>query len=172
MTFTSPRRNRLSAPPALRAASAWLDARSRRERVLILGLGLLAVVAVLWYGLALPLMRAREAATLRIETAAELSSRLRTTPAAVGAPGVAPLEGALADVVARRAEAAGLALTRVEPDAAGEGASIGIDNARYDAVMPFVAALEGADGAQVRNLSVERTGQPGMVRMQMRIVRP
>lgn len=148
----------------------WLDARSVRERRLILGLSILAGIAVLWYGILQPLHRAREAAAVRIETAAQLSARLRTASPGAAAVSEAPLTGEMADILRRRAVTFGLSPDRIEPEAGGAG--ITIENARYDAVMRFVGAVEGVDGGAVQDLRIERGNSPGIVRLQMRVRQP
>lgn len=163
------------AAPAVQAASVWMETRSRREQRLVIAMTCLAIVAVGWYGVAQPILRMREAATVRIETAAVLLARLQAAPvggATIGqvAAVQAPLDGPVADVLATRASAAGLTPTRIEPDS--DGASVVINNARYDAVIPFVATIEGVDGALVRDVRIEQAGQPGLVRLQMRVSQP
>ena len=160
----------LSAAPAVKAATVWLDTRSRREQRLILAMAGLAVVAVAWYGLAQPIQRMREDAAIRIETAAVLLARLQAAPVGQVVAVQAPLDGAVADILTQRAAAAGLTPTRIEPDA--DGASMVIDNARYDAVIPFLAAVEGVDGAVVQDVRIEQAGQPGIIRLQMRVRQP
>ena len=161
----------VAVPPVHRAALAWIESRSRREQRLLQVMGALLVLAVAWYGVALPLMRAREAATARIETAARLQSRLLTAPASSTAtPPVAAINGDLAQVVTQRATAAGLAATGVEAN--GDAFAFSIDTARYDAVIAFIAALEGADGAVIRSLRIEGADQPGLVRVRMQVSRP
>lgn len=162
----------IAVPPVHRAALAWIESRSLREQRLLQVMGALLVLAVAWYGVALPLMRAREAATARIETAARLQSRVLSAPAGASAGAAAPaaIEGGLAEVVTQRAAAVGLATAAVEES--GDALSFSIDNARYDAVIPFVAALEGVDGAVIQSLSIEAAGPPGLVRVRMQMSRP
>ena len=156
--------------PAVKAATAWMETRSRREQRLILVFAGLAAIAAAWYGLAQPILRTRENATVRIETAAVLLARLQAAPVGQIAAVQAPMGGPVADILTQRASAAGLTSAGVEPDA--DGASVVIENARYDAVIPFVATVEGVDGATVRDVRIERTGQPGLVRLQMRVAQP
>jgi len=156
--------------PAVKAATVWLETRSRREQRLILVFAGLAAAAVAWYGVAQPILRVREDATVRIETAAVLLARLQAAPIGQVAVVQAPLGGPVADILNQRASAAGLTPAGVEPDV--DGASVVIENARYDAVIPFVATVEGVDGAMLRDLRIERTGQPGLVQLQMRVAQP
>ena len=74
------------------------------------------------------------------------------------------------DRLVGRATAAGLAATGVETN--GDAFAFSIDTARYDAVIAFIAALEGADGAVIRSLRIEGAGQPGLVRVRMQVSRP
>ena len=153
--------------PAAQAATAWLDARSVRERRLIVGLTILAAIAVLWYGVSQPIIRARESATARIETAAQLSARLDSASPHRTASVDAPVAGDMADILRQRAVALGLSPDRIEPEA--DGAGIVIEGARYDAVIRLIAAVEGVDGGVVQDLRIERGNAPGIVRLQMRV---
>ena len=131
-------------------------------------LAVVVVAALLWYGLARPLAQARAEATTRIETQSLLQSRLRN--ATPGAAATAPaLDGPVADVVAQRAATAGLALTNATGQ--GDDVAIVLDNARFDAVIPFVQALESADGLTIRRLQIDRGAQPGLVRLDMQVGR-
>ena len=128
----------------------------------------LAVVAVAWYGVVQPIMRAREAAVARIETAAMLQSRLRTaSPGGTRRP--AKMEAGLAETVRRRA--ADLALSPESIKSEGEDVDIAIASAQYEAVVGLVAVLEGTDGATVQDLQIKAAGQPGMVSLGMRVTR-
>lgn len=159
---------RASPPPVFQAASAWLDQRSQRERWLIGVMGVLIVAALLWYGLARPLAQARAEAMTRIDTQAMLQSRLRTaTPGVAAAPPA--LEGPVAEVVAQRAAAAGLALTSAS--AQGDDVAVALANARFDAVVPFLQTLESSDELILRRVQIDRAGQPGLVNLQMQVGR-
>lgn len=153
--------------PATQAAVAWLDARSVRERRLIIGLTALAVIAIVWYGVLQPILHARESATVRIETAAQLSARLNSAAPRGPTAVETPVAGQMADILRQRAVAFGLSADRIEPEA--DGAGIVIENGRYDSIIRFIAAVEGVDGGVVQDLQIDRGNAPGMVRLQMRV---
>lgn len=160
---------RLHHAPAAQAAAAWLATRSLREQRLIAGLTILAGIAVLWYGVAQPILRAREAATARIETAAQLNVRLDSVTPGQTASAGNPVAGEMADVLRQRAVALGLSPDRIEAEA--EGAGIVIEGARYDSIVRLIAAVESVDGGVVQDLRIDRGNAPGLVRLQMRVRR-
>lgn len=160
---------RTRAAPAVDRANVWLAERSARERVLLAGLAALGLVVVGWYGIAQPLLNARQTAVERIELYEMLQARLRASPAgAAVAPGAPPISGPL-DEAARQAAASNALNAEVTGDA--ERIAVRVTNARFDAAVPFVRALEGG-GAVVGELRMESAGQPGLINVSLTAARP
>lgn len=160
---------RARALPAVERANAWLDGRSQRERVLLIGLAVLGVVVIGWYGIIQPLLIARQTAVERIELYEGLQARLRAAPAgAAPAPSVVPISGPLDEAV-RQAAAAQALTAEVTGDA--DRVSVTVAGARFDSAVPFVRALESG-GAVVDDLRMETAGQPGLINLTLTAARP
>lgn len=160
---------RARTAPAAERATAWLTARSERERLLLIVLSVLGATAISWYGIIQPLLIARQTAVERIELYESLRARLRTAPAgSPAAAGAVPISGPLDAAV--RGTAAALALT-AEVTGDADRVSVTIAGARFDSVIPFVRALESG-GAIVDDLRIEQAGQPGLVNMTLTAARP
>ena len=114
--------------------------RSQRERVLLGVMFVIAAVMFLWFGVAKPLMAAREKAELRLASATDeaglIAGRRSGVPGA-GYRGVTPA----AEVVRATGSAAGFTVTRADADGAG-GVSVAIASARAPALFAWLAGLE------------------------------
>lgn len=143
----------------------WLASRSPRER-LMLGLMALAVFAfALWYGLYAPLLAAREGAQASYRAAVQGQAQVRRTVIRIKA-----LRGAVKppqptaspeDAIRSSAEAAGLSLTRVEPDPAG-GLRVAIDAAPATSLFPWLADLQRDHGLAAQTLTVVKGEEGGL----------
>lgn len=163
---------RTAMNPAIASViGSWFAARSGRERGLILCLGALAAICGLWYGVGSPLLEIREAAHARLIAASEASASLEARAQATETSNLTALQGPISDVMATRAAAFGITLTQIEAGGSDDTASAIVTSDRYDAVMPFVAALERVDGAQILSLRLVQAGKPGLVRLQIRVRR-
>lgn len=126
------------------ALRTWFNARSLRERRLLLVMAALAAVTILWAGIVRPvgdaLSSARErqvAAAVRLgETRAAIDS-IKT----VRATRAQPLPGALQDVVRTEADQAGFALETLDPQGA-QRVHATIRSARPGALTAWLARLE------------------------------
>jgi general secretion pathway protein M len=154
------------ASPALDSAAAWYAARSRREQILLAGLGVLLAGAVLWLLILRPLLDARAASVARIAAYEEVMVRVRTA----GPPGpmVAGLDGPLETAIPTQAATFGVVPT-VAMD--GEAATVTVSEGRYDSLIPWLSALE-ASGAILSSVELQRGAQPGAVNATLRVERP
>lgn len=155
------------ATPALDAASAWMAGRSRREQILLVGLGVLLAAALLWLAILRPLLDARQAAIDRIAAYETVMVRVRSAGGAVGAT-AQPLTGPLETAIPTQAAAFGVIPTVA---VTADGADVTINEARYDSIAPWLAGLE-ASGAVLSSVRIERGGQPGMVNVSLKVVQP
>ena len=135
--------------------AAWFNARSLRERRMILVmLGLLAVV-ILWVGIIRPVGDGLASSRERYDDAV---LRLASTRARVDAVkrsqkiGAVALTGSLADTVRLRADSAGFALASLDSDTPGR-VRLTIATARPAALFAWIADLE-AEGILVDELAV------------------
>jgi general secretion pathway protein M len=131
---------------------------STRERVLLLLALPIAILLAGWRLAWVPISDARAARDAEIagyRMVAEAASRAGVTPLA------APAEaGPLATRVTASAEAAGLSLSRLEPE--GEGLRVAVAEAGFAQVVLWLADLEGGD-VLVSAVEMDRRTAPGAV---------
>lgn len=151
--------------PAFDQAAVWMAGRSRREQIMIAFLGGLIVVAILWLAILRPLLDARQTAIGRIAAYEQVMVDVRT------AGGVVPtsnssLSGPLQAAIPTHAAAFGIIPTVTGDDTAAE---VSVTGARYDAVIPWLAALE-ASGATLSSVNIRRGASDGVVDVTLGIV--
>lgn len=151
--------------PALDSAAAWMAARSRREQVMIAFLGGLIVIAVVWLAILRPLLDARATAIGRIAAYEQVMVDVRTAGGAV-ATSTAALSGPLPEAIPVQAATFGI-VPIVTGDAGS--AEVSVTGARYDAVIPWLAALE-ASGATLSSVTIRRGASEGVVDVTLRII--
>ncbi len=138
---------------------AWFDARSLRERRLILVMVALAVVTILWAGVIRPvrsgLSESRERYTQAVVRLGEAEAALSQVKAIQRRQLPTP-NGALVDVVRARAEAAGLTLAGLDAESP-DRVRVSIATIRAGALTQWIAALEG-EGVLVDSLTVSGAG--------------
>lgn len=151
------------ASPAMAATVAWARERSRREQILLAFFGGFLALTVFWLLIPRPLLEARATAIARIETYETVKARLAGN-AAAGRP--APVTGPIETVLTTRATAVGLApaVTREDGDLV-----VSVTDARYDAVVPWLAALEAEQGLTLSRVTIEQRPTPGTVNVAFRI---
>lgn len=142
--------------------TACWEARTRRDQVLLAAMAAALVGTVLWLGAYRPAEAARRAAEQRYERALEGQARV-----ARAAGRIQPLQGAAAgpvadvsaaDAVNASARAAGVVLSRVEPDPAG-GVQVAVQAVPPTALFPWLAALQRDYGVAARRLTVIKDDQ-------------
>lgn len=151
------------ALPALDAAAAWARERSRREQVLLAFFGGLLGVAVFWYALVQPMLLAREAAIARITSYEAIKARLGG-----GATVATAAEAGALDAMVR-SQAAAFSLTPTTLETQGRDVAVTIVDARYDSVIPWLAALESSDRAMLGEVRIQRRSAPGVVNVQLKV---
>lgn len=131
----------------------WFDARSLREKQLLIVMAALFVVTIVW-ALYLPIGDALSSAKTRHTDAVirygETQTRVRAVEA-LRRSGGARLAGPLDTVIRDRANEAGFDLASVGP-APGGGVQIAIAKAKPAALLGWIATLEGS-GILVDSLS-------------------
>ncbi len=133
-----------------------------RERRLVLGAVPLALVLLGWTLLWQPLQRDREALRVRIADALTIQAALDRHPAdAVPVPAVPAAEGTISTRVTRSAQAASIALARLEPR--GDALTALVDEAPFEAVIEWIAAMERTEGMRLIGIALDRRPAPGIV---------
>ena len=152
--------------PALDNAAVWMAGRSRREQAMIAFLGGLIVVAVVWLAILRPLFDARATAIGRIAAYEQVMVDVRTAGGVV-AP-TSSLTGPLQTAIPLQAATFGIVPTITGDDSS---ADVSVTGARYDAVIPWLAALE-ASGATLSSVNIKRGASEGVVDVSLRVLQP
>ena len=126
----------------MNALRLWFAGRSLRERRLILGAAMLAVLVLLWFALLRPLDDALADARARETDAVMRLADTRASLDALRSAGrAAPLGAPLADTVRASADQAGFALASLDP-AGSDRVRVGIASAKGGALIGWLARLE------------------------------
>ncbi|WP_426042432.1 type II secretion system protein GspM [Brevundimonas sp. TWP2-3-4b1] len=149
--------------PALDNAAAWMASRSRREQAMIAFLGGLIVIAIVWLAILRPLLDARATDIGRIAAYEQVMVDVRTAGGIV-AP-TAALSGPLQTAIPTQAATFGIIPTITGDDSSAE---VSVTGARYDAVIPWLAALE-ASGATLSSVNIRRGASEGVVDVSLRV---
>lgn len=148
--------------------SAWWQARSERERLL---LGALATTAGAWLAITAilqPLLGAHAAAEASIARADAALARLAALPAIDTAATSGDAQPATA-VITATAPDYGMTIRRLEPD--GDGARVTLADAGYPEILRWVQALESEHDLHVASIQVDRRPDPGVVSATMTLQR-
>lgn len=128
------------------ALRTWFDARSRREKRLLLVMAALALLTAVWAGIIRPvgdgLSDARERHADAVDRFGDTEARVDALHAATLHRPL-PLTGTLADTVRARADAAGFTLASLDP-AGRDRVRVGIQSARAGALIAWLARAEAA----------------------------
>jgi general secretion pathway protein M len=130
-----------------------------RETLLIAALVLTATGAAGWTWAWQPLLADRAALRAELAEARTLAAALDAWPEGTEAPSPAP-STPLPARVTRSAEAAGIALARIERR--GAGLSVTVEEVAFDTLIPWLAALESG-GARLAAIEIDRRPLPGLV---------
>jgi general secretion pathway protein M len=140
---------------------AFWAARSPRERALLSGLALICLVYLGFVGLWRPLQGHRDRLMADIarfdRTAAALSEAVGQ-----GAAFAAPTAGTpLPQIVTDTAAAYQLTIRRLQPT--DNAAEITLEEAAFDAVLPWIEALERDHALRILTLTMTRRPEPGLI---------
>ena len=151
---------------SLRALSPEaIAALSPRERRVLL-IGALALVAILIFGLLVPLDRSVAHAEQRLaKKRSDLSWMQSVAPQIALLPPAAAANGeSLLVIVDRSARESGLASALSGSDPGGPGSlSVRLEKAPFDALVGWLARLAQQNGVTVDSAVIEKAGLPGLV---------
>ena len=161
----------IQTSPAFRAGLAWYRSKDVRDQRVIQGLLTVTLATAIWLGVWKPVSDWRDIQRNRLENARATlewmqvnESRAREVAAAqANAQG----DRALLPMITRSAAAAGLALTRVQPEA-DNAVSIMLQSQTFDAVVRWLNQLEQNNGIIVSRVAFDAAG-PGLVNAQLRL---
>lgn len=144
---------------------AWWTTRTPRERLLLGVMAGLLVVFGLWFGVHRPLAQAREAAERRYDRALKEEAAIEAAAARIRAlmsrGATASRKASAAEAVNASAAAAGVTLSRVEPDPAG-GVQVAVGGVSPAQFFPWLAALQRDYGVNPRHLTIVKDEQGGL----------
>lgn len=136
---------------------AWWKGRSRREQILVGAMGALVVGLGLWFGVVQSLAEARRQASERLAEAVAVEAAVQRGLAELAALRQAaparPSRQPVAQAVAESAAAAGLTLSRSEPDPGG-GHRVQAEAVAPAVLFPWLAALQRDHGVVASHLTV------------------
>ena len=142
-----------------------IAALSPRERRVLL-IGALALVAILIFGLLVPLDRSVAHAEQRLaKKRSDLSWMQSVAPQIALLPPAAAANGeSLLVIVDRSARESGLASALSGSDPGGPGSlSVRLEKAPFDALVGWLARLAQQNGVTVDSAVIEKAGAPGLV---------
>ncbi|MGK6318197.1 type II secretion system protein M [Sphingomonas sp. DT-204] len=151
---------RLAESPIAARLAGWWAGLSRRERIMVGGLGIVLALLVLIYGVVKPLQAARAQALADIRTYDTLKARIRAAGALNSNPGPPPRIGPPANVVTASANSFNLT-AQIEPMPGGVRATVA--EGGYDAVMNWLADIARTSNLSVTRVDIRKRPAPGMV---------
>jgi len=147
---------------------AWFLSLQERERLILIGGGIAALVLVLWWLVLAPLRTGsaelREAVTDKQRLLLDLR-RVAALPEDTGAPAAGGGQS-LVVLVDTTAQAFGLALPRTRPDGTN-GINVGFQGVSFDALLAWLIELDATHGVRVESASFSGTREQGLVNGQL-----
>lgn len=143
----------------LTGAGGWWQGRSARDRMLLGGVAVVALVLVLIYAVVKPIQGARAAALADIRTYETLTARIRAAGTLTAAR-PQRRTGDPASVARQSAGGFGLALSTV-PLPGGVRAIVA--DASYESVMNWLADVTTTSDLRIRRVTIQRLAAPGRV---------
>jgi general secretion pathway protein M len=137
-----------------------------REKILLLGGGVMLLVLGLWFYLWQPIAQERHAQRDRIARYLSVISIARAADdrgTVVARQPVNPT--ALAPRVTQSAEAAGITLARLDPE--GARLRVTVAKAGFTDLTVWIAALEASSGMRALSVEMSRLTEPGQVSLRM-----
>lgn len=146
--------------PARQKAIALWQARSRREQILLGGLGAILALYVLVAVVILPIQRARAQALSDIRTYEALNTRLRAAGSLGQGPAQPQANGSPAAILST--SAARFGVVPVVNDA-GDGIRVTVADAPYEAVIRWIADVEQTSRLRFVRMRIDRRPSSGFV---------
>lgn len=156
-------------------AGRWLDGLEPRDRAIVYALAAAVVATLLFLVVWRPLHAWSSGQADRYERQVALLDWMRTNEAAARTAATRSGEasngaaGSLLTVVANTAAAAGIQLTRYQPEAGG-GVSVVLQGQDFNALLRWLAAMQSERQVRIRQLSVDAHGDPGRVNARINLM--
>jgi general secretion pathway protein M len=154
-------------------AGRWYLGREQNEQHIILALTILVVVSILWLAVWQPVSNWRETAHNRYQNAqAQLdwmkANEQRARGMARSAAGSGGAGRSLLPIITRSAEAQGIQVNRLQPEANGV-VSVSIQGQPFNDLLRWLHQLQENNGVAVLRLAVDADERPGIVNAQIRL---
>ena len=150
----------------------WLERFSPREQLSLLLLGLAVIAWASWMMLWTPLRDARDEMAQRNDATAVVLQRVEAMVSEILAlradGGGAGQRGNLVALINRSTSAAGLAVSRLQPNSRGE-VQVRFEAAVFDDLLAWLHRLENEEGVIVGEVAISRAGTPGRVNATVRL---
>lgn len=147
---------------------SWFLSLEQRERLILIGGGIVALVIVLWWFVLQPLRVAsadlREAVTDKQGLLLDLR-RAEALPQDAAGPASAGGQS-LVVLVDTTAQSFGLALPRTRPDGAN-GINVAFQGVSFDALLAWLIELDATHGVRVESASFSSARERGLVNGQL-----
>lgn len=147
----------------------WWAQRTPRERFLIGAMGLALGGYLLAVSAVQPLLAARTKALVTIAQMDRALAQLASSPESGAGQTAALSDRPVTTIVTETAVDSGIAIRRIETDAAG--ARLSIEDAAFDAVLRWIDTLETDHGLRVVSVEMDRRPKPGMVTASLTVAR-
>ena len=148
---------------------ALLEGRSERERVILIGGAVLAVVLIVWLAGIQPLLKAHAQAEARLEQRQQgyvwMQQAAAQIKAAGGSASSPALSGSPQQQITGAARQLDIKLSRIEPQNAG-GYSVWIARSDYNNAVRFVDVL-ARTGLSIEAVNINLLDQPGTVSLRV-----
>jgi general secretion pathway protein M len=157
----------------------WFRGLAPRERILVGTGAIVVLITVLFLGIWEPLNKAHHQREVDLVAARALAQRLEIISAevqkarAVNGGGVASSGGSLLTVVDQASKSGALnkPLTRIQPEGESE-VKVWVDGVSFDALLRWIAELEGRYGISIQTADIDKDATPGLVNARLSLVRP
>lgn len=166
-------RERLSSAWRASAAAAWWRGKAAHERLVYGALAAVAAAVFLWLALWRPLADWQAQEAVRLARAQELLEWISANEAQARAAGASDKDAAaepsaLIPSITQAAGAAGVRLSRLQPESGG-GVSVLMQQQPFDRVIALIARLQERRGLVVERASMDAHRTPGFVDAQLRL---
>ena len=149
----------------------WLERFTPREQLSLLLMALAVIAWAGWMLLWTPLRDARNEMAQRNDATAVVLQRVDAMVSEILAlreSGGAGRRGNLVALINRSTGAAGLAVSRLQPNSRGE-VQVRFEAAAFDDLLAWLHRLENEEGVIVGEVAISRAGTPGRVNATVRL---
>lgn len=156
--------DQLNKDPRVAAAKDWYGQLPSRDRNIVNGVAIFAVVAIVFSLLFAPMLKRQDTLAVELDKQLALYNLMANNGAQFnnGRAGVsAAAEQPLLAVVTQQARKNNIILTRYEQD--GSGLRIWLENVSFDDTITWLETLSARFGISVSQINIDKDTQPGRV---------